>query len=192
MTAGQAQVPESGSIRSQLVGRQQFRREALFPEQLAHQSECRPLVAAALNQHVENLALMIDSAPQVHLPAGDPDHHLVEVPPVAWARAALPQVPRDPGPELQNPPPHRLIGDIEAAFSEELFHVAVAQCEPEIKPNRMLDDRRRKAMAAIREMDHARTLSDRLLLSDPGFRDIAAATDGQAGGGEPEETRSRP
>jgi hypothetical protein len=87
--------------------------------------------------------------------------------PVAWARAALPQVPRDPGPELQNPPPHRLIGDIEPPFSEELFHVAVAQGEPEIKPNRMLDDRRREAMSTIREMGHARTLSYRLLRRDP-------------------------
>src|SRR3977135_2926877 len=43
--------------------------------------------------------------------------------------------------EFQNPAPHRLIGDIETAFGEELFHVAVAQGEPEIKPNRMLDDR---------------------------------------------------
>ena len=71
------------------------------------------------------------------------------------------------GPKLQHPAPHRLIGDIEPAFSEELFHVAVAQGEPEIKPNRVLDDRRREAMSAIREMDHARTLSYRLLLSDP-------------------------
>ena len=92
---------------------------------------------------------------------------------VARARAALPQVPRDHGAEFQHPAPHRLIGDIEPTFSEELFHIAVAQGEPEIKPNRMLDDRRREAIAAIREMDHARTLSDRLLLSDPGCRDIA-------------------
>ena len=86
---------------------------------------------------------------------------------VARARATLPQVPRDHGAEFQHPAPHRLIGDIEPAFSEELFHVAVAQGEPEIKPNRVLDDRRREAMSAIREMDHARTLSYRLLLSDP-------------------------
>jgi hypothetical protein len=52
----------------------------VFPEQLAHQPKCRALVAPALNQHVENLALVIDGAPQVHSPAGDPDHHLVEVP----------------------------------------------------------------------------------------------------------------
>jgi len=38
------------------------------------------LVAAALNQHVENLALVIDGAPQVHPLARDANDHLVEVP----------------------------------------------------------------------------------------------------------------
>ena len=42
---------------------------------------------------------------------------------VARARAALPQVPRDHGAEFQHPTAHRLIGDIEPTFSEELFHV---------------------------------------------------------------------
>jgi hypothetical protein len=60
--------------------------EALFPEQLAHQPECRALVAAAVNQHVENLALVIDGAPQVHPFAGNPDHHLVEVPALGRGR----------------------------------------------------------------------------------------------------------
>jgi hypothetical protein len=123
--------------------------------------------ASALNQHIEDLAFVIDGAPQVHSPAGDPDHHLVEVPSIARAWPALPQVPPDHGAEFQHPAPHRLIGDIEPAFGEELLHVAVAQGEPEIKPNRMLDDRRREAMSAIREMGHARTLSYRLLRRDP-------------------------
>src|SRR5258707_14928334 len=100
MTAGQAQVPESSAVGAQLVGRQQFRREALFLEELAHQPECSPLVAPALNEHVENLALVIDGAPQVHPFASNPDHHLVEVPPVAraWAGASKPAC--KPGPEF--------------------------------------------------------------------------------------------
>jgi hypothetical protein len=85
MRTGQAKLPKSGSVGAQLVSRQQFRREALFPKELAHQPECRALVAAALNQHIENLALVIDGAPQVHPLAGDADHHLVEVPSVARA-----------------------------------------------------------------------------------------------------------
>ena len=34
-------------------------------------------------------------------------------------------------------------------------------------PDRVLDDWRRKAISAIREMGHARTLSDQLLPGDP-------------------------
>src|SRR5437763_3236376 len=74
MTAAQAKMPKRGAVRAQLVGRQQFRREAVLPEQLAHQPECRVLVAAALHQHIENLALVIDGAPQVHPFACDASH----------------------------------------------------------------------------------------------------------------------
>src|ERR1700686_1421816 len=116
MRTGQAKMPKSGSVRPQLVGRQQFRREAVFPEQLAHEPECRALVAAALNQHIENLALMINGAPQVHPLAADANHHLVEMPSVAraWARASKPA--GKPGPELQNPPPHRFIGNLQPSL----------------------------------------------------------------------------
>src|ERR1700686_1252594 len=130
----------------------------MFPEQLAHQPECRALVAAALNQHVENLALVINSAPQVHPLARDANDHLVEVPSIARAWAAPPQLSCDPGPELQNPAPHRLIGNLQAALGEEFLNVAIAQCEPEIKPDRVLDDRRREAMSAVRELIHAGSL----------------------------------
>ena len=63
MRASEAQLPESRSVRAQLVGDQQFRCEALFPEQFAHQPECRPRVAPTLNEHVEDLALVINGAP---------------------------------------------------------------------------------------------------------------------------------
>src|SRR3954447_24612089 len=108
MTAGQAKMPKRSCVGAELIGRQGFRRESLFPEQLAHQPECRALVAAALHQHVENLALVIDGAPQVHPLAGNANHHFVEMPAVArsWAGASKPS--GEPGPELQNPAPHRL------------------------------------------------------------------------------------
>src|ERR1700680_5317161 len=118
MRTGQAKMPKSGSVRPQLVGRQQFRREAVFPEQLAHQPECRVLVAAALNQHIENLALVIDAAPQVHPLSGDANDPLVEVPSVARAWTGPSKPSGKPGPELQNPPPHRFIGNLQAALGE--------------------------------------------------------------------------
>src|SRR5712675_9251 len=132
MRAGQVEVPEGRAVGAEPVGRQQFRRETLFLEELAHQPECRPLVAPALNQHVENLALVVDRPPQVHPFAGNPDYHLVEVPSIARAWAAPPQLARDPGPEFQNPAPYSFIGNLQAALGEEFLDIAVAQCESEV------------------------------------------------------------
>src|SRR6202045_107398 len=80
---------------------------------------------------------------------------------VARAWAAPPQLACDPGPEFQHPAPHRFIGNLQAALGEEFLHVAVAQCEPEIKPDRVLDDRRREAMPAIGELIHGGSLPHR-------------------------------
>src|SRR3954447_20364402 len=118
MRAAQAELPECRSVGAEFVGHQQFRREALFPEQLAHQPQRRPLVASTLNQHIENLALVIDSAPQIHLPAGDSHDHLVEMPPIGPASAGTTEAPPNPGPELQNPAPPRLVGNLQPALSE--------------------------------------------------------------------------
>ena len=63
MRTRQAQLPDSRPIGAEFVGNQQFRHEAQFPEELARQSERRALVAPPLNQHIKNLALMIDGAP---------------------------------------------------------------------------------------------------------------------------------
>ena len=50
-------------------------------------------------------------------------------------------------PELQNPPSHRFVGHIEPALREQIFDVAIAKRETDIKPNGVPDDRRRKLVA---------------------------------------------
>jgi hypothetical protein len=61
------QKKTGGDTRSRLgerlVGDQQFRREALLLEKLAHQPQYRSAVAAALDQHVQDLALMVVPKP---------------------------------------------------------------------------------------------------------------------------------
>jgi hypothetical protein len=51
------------------------------------------------------------------------------------------------------------MGDLEPTLGEEFLHVAVAQVEAEIEPDRVLDNRRRKAVATIGEQGHAEMLS---------------------------------
>jgi hypothetical protein len=62
----------------------------LRSEKLAHQSQRRPAIAAALDQHVKDLALVVDGTPEVHPLAGDPNNHLVQMPSIARAGTALP------------------------------------------------------------------------------------------------------
>jgi len=52
--------------------------------------------------------------------------------------------------ELECPPAHRLVGGIDAALGEEVLDIAIAQGEPEVEPDRVLDDRGRKPVAAGR------------------------------------------
>lgn len=49
---------------SQFVGDHHTRRAALGFQQLAHQTFCRLGIAAALRQHVENKAILINGAPK--------------------------------------------------------------------------------------------------------------------------------
>src|SRR6202035_1265170 len=64
MTAGQMEIVEGSTVGAQLVGDYQLGCEALLPEQLAHEPQGGALIAPALNQHVEDLALVIDGTPQ--------------------------------------------------------------------------------------------------------------------------------
>jgi hypothetical protein len=83
--------------------------------------------------------------------------NFVEMPSIAQACALLSQVLRDGGAELQDPAPDRLIGEAKTALGQQLLNVAVAQREPQIKPDRMLGDRWREAMAATGEGGHAQS-----------------------------------
>jgi hypothetical protein len=57
---------EGSAVGAQLIGYHHLWRDALFSQQLAHQLESRAPVSAALNQHIEDLTLVVDRPPQIH------------------------------------------------------------------------------------------------------------------------------
>src|ERR1700719_4896182 len=113
MVAGKPEMPEGSAVGAQLVGRHPRRREALFAEQLAHQLDGRRPVATTLDQDLEDLALVVDGTPQIHLLARDPDDHFVEMPAIARSRTAPSQSPSDRRSEFGHPAAIALIGDVE-------------------------------------------------------------------------------
>src|SRR5712692_2754108 len=72
--------------------------------------------------------------------------------------ATMPQALREGRSELQHPPPHRLVRDVQTALPQQILNVAVAQGEAEIDPYRVLDDRGRKLVPSIRDRSHPQTL----------------------------------
>src|ERR1700688_4394332 len=76
------------AVRAKLIGHQHIGREALFLEQLAHQFHRCSFVAPSLHEQVENLAFVVNRAPEPELPAHNRYGHLVEMPTRCWAWAS--------------------------------------------------------------------------------------------------------
>src|SRR5437763_11732312 len=118
-------MPEASARGAQLVGRHPRRRAAVFAEQLAHQLDRRRPVSTTLDQDLEDLALVIDGTPQVHVLARDPDDHFVEVPAIARSRTAPSQAPSDRRSEFEHPTANALIGEVEATLGKQLRDIAL-------------------------------------------------------------------
>jgi hypothetical protein len=104
-----------------------------------------------LHQQIENLAFIVDGSPKPKLPTRNHHGHLVEMPSRGRLWASTAQFSGEKRPELQNPSPHRFVGDIQPTLSEQIFDVALAEREAVIEPDGVLDDRRRKLVAGKRD-----------------------------------------
>jgi hypothetical protein len=139
------------TVGAQFVGHHHVGCEALFLEQLAHQFHGCSLVASSLHEQVENLAFVVNRAPEPELPARNHHGHLVEMPSRRWARASAPKFSGEQRSELQDPSPHRFVGDFQTALRQQIFDIAIAERETQIQPNGVPDNRRRKLMAGKRD-----------------------------------------
>src|SRR5450631_1340127 len=89
---------------------------------------------------------------------------------------ALAQVGSDRRPEVVHPASNRLVGDREPAFREQILDVAEAQSEPEIKPNRVLDDLWREMVPAVTDLAHPPGYRAAMVTASARCRDNARPT----------------
>jgi hypothetical protein len=108
-----------------------------------------------LHKDIQDFALAIDSPPQVHAATLDGDHHLVQVPPITGSRAQSAHITGDDWPKLEDPSPDRLVGDVEASLSQELFDIAVAEREAQVEPDTVPDDLGRELVTPVGNGLHA-------------------------------------
>ena len=94
---------------------------------------------------------VVDRAPQPELPAANDHSHLVEMPPGGWPRTSTAKFSGEQWSELQDPPLHRFVGNIQPTLSERVFSAAIAERETQIEPNSVPDNCRRKLVAGNRD-----------------------------------------
>src|SRR4029077_2043554 len=80
----------------------------------------------------------------------------------------------DRRPELQEPPPDRLVGCVNTALGQQFLDIPKGQGEPGIEPDRVADDFWREAVALKRYWSHPMMLIGDEPQSYPSYRDIAA------------------
>src|SRR5882762_9580227 len=142
-------LPLGSGVALQLVRDEHTRGSTLLLEKLAEQALGGLLVAPALDENIENEAVLVDGTPEPMLFPGEADDDLIEVPFVATARRA----PADPvgefPAEFEAPLPDRLVRHRDAAGGQHLLDHAQAQREPKIQPYRVADNLSGVSMAGV-------------------------------------------
>jgi len=160
-------------IGSQLVGHNPARRKAVLLKQFHHEFLCGLCIASALDEEIQHLTLVVDRPPQPVFTAADRNHHFIEVPMIARSRPRTADIRCDRRPELQEPPPDRLVGCVNTALGQQFLDIPKGQCEPGIEPDRVADDFWREAVALKRYRSHPMMLIGDQPQSHPSYRDIA-------------------
>ena len=134
---------------------------------------CGLCIPSALDEKIQHLTLVVDRPPEPVFTAADRNHHFIEVPMIArsWPRTA--DIRRDRRPELQEPPPDRLVGCVNTSLGQQFLDIPKGQCEPCIEPDRVADDFWREAVALKRYRSHPMMLIGDEPQSYPSYRDIA-------------------
>ena len=109
-------------------------------EPLTQKLLCPLVVAPALDQDIEAVVVLVDSAPQGRTFALNRQKHLVEVPLVPGLGASMLRPIGLVRPKLPTPLADGVMGDVDPAFAQQFLHVAGAQGKAIIEPDAMADD----------------------------------------------------
>ena len=142
------QIAGRGAIGPQVVGDHPIWNEAIFLQKLAHQFQRSVLVSFGLDQHIEDFAFGVDGAPQIDHAARDFQIDFIQMPGGVGLGSASAQIRGDDRPEMVHLTSDRLIRDRNAAFRQQIFNTTETQGEPEIEPDRLLNDLGREPIPA--------------------------------------------
>jgi hypothetical protein len=109
-------------------------------EPLAEKPLRRRLVPPALHQDIEDLTLLIDGPPEIVPLPVTREKDLLQRPCVPGLRPPMAELIRIRLPKLAAPFAHGFVGHRDPACKQQFFHIAIAEAEPEIAPDRVADE----------------------------------------------------
>src|SRR5271169_6738836 len=121
-----AEIEGRCAVGPQIVRDQSLGNDGVFPQKLAHQFQRGMLVALGLDQHIQNLALGVDGAPQVNHAPIDFQIDLVKMPDRMRFGTALAQFRCNDRPEMIYPTSDCLVRNCNSALGEQILDVTMA------------------------------------------------------------------
>src|SRR5262245_5687901 len=104
-------------------------------QQLAEKLLCRLLITTALDENIQDVAILIDRSPQIMPLPLDRQEDLVQMPLVARAGTPATQLIGIGLAELPAPLADGLVGHDHATDEQKFFHIAVAETEAKVEPD---------------------------------------------------------
>jgi hypothetical protein len=151
-----------GGVALELIGHDDPR-DVLTPfQELAEELLRGRLVAAALHQDIQRMAVLIDRPPEIVALVMDGEKDLIEMPFVTGLRTPMAELIGILLAEFATPFPNRFVRDDDATGEQQLFDVPVAEAEAEVQPDAMVDDLHREAVVLIvvrRECAHTPSMA---------------------------------
>ena len=137
------------SIALQLVGDDPEWSLALIAQQSAKEPLGCTLIAARLQQNINDITILIDGTPKILLLAVDSDEEFVQIPGITEASLFLLKTSGIVGSELPAPAPNGFVRNNNSTFGKEIFNITEAQAEAMVDPYGKADDFRRGAVSAV-------------------------------------------
>ena len=146
--AGQ-EFPLRGAVALELIGHDDPRHVLAPFAELAEELLRGLLVAVALYQDVQHMAVLIHRPPEVVALAIDGEKDLIEMPFVTGLRTPMAELIGILLAKFATPFPNRFIRDDDATGKQQLFDIPVAEAEAEVQPDAMADDLGRETVVLI-------------------------------------------
>ena len=137
------------TIAFQLVGDDPQWFLALTAQQSVKESLGCTLIAARLQQNIDDVAVLIHGTQKILLLAVDPDEEFVQMPAITEATLFLLKTSGVVGSEFSAPSPDGFLRNNDSAFGQKIFNITEAQTEAMIDPHGVTDDFRRETVSVV-------------------------------------------